>query len=83
MSCIIWREARQKAGYTGSLDNLLDTLNGIRLGTILEESKKTGKPKAIYMLEEMTEAERKIMSALGIDNAHNERPKIKDVGVYN
>jgi len=83
LSCIIWREARQKAGYTGSLDNLLDTLNGIRLGTMLEESKKTGKPKAIYMLEEMTEAERKIMSALGIDNAHNERPKIKDVGVYN
>ena len=60
----------------------LDMLNNIRLGTMLEESKKTGKPKATYMLEEMTEAEKKIMTALGIENAHNERPKIKDVGVY-
>jgi transposase len=82
LSSIIWREARLKAGYTGSLDNLLDMLNNIRLGTMLEESKKTGKPKATYMLEEMTEAEKKIMTALGIENAHNERPKIKDVGVY-
>ena len=82
LSSIIWREARLKAGYTGSLDNLLDMLNNIRLGTMLEESKKTGKPKATYMLEEMTEPEKKIMTALRIENAHNERPKIKDVGVY-
>jgi transposase len=82
LTSIIWREARVKAGYTGSLDNLLDILNNIRLGTMLEESKKTGKPKATYMLEEMTEAEKKIMIALGIENDHNERPKIKDVGVY-
>jgi len=82
LTSIIWREARLKAGYTGSLDNLLDMLNNIRLGTMLEESKKTGKPKATYMLEEMTEAEKSIMIALGIENAHNERPKIKDVGVY-
>ena len=80
---IVWREARQKAGYAGSLDNLLNTLNNIRLGTMLEESKTTGKPKATYMLEEMTEEERKILKALGIENAHSERPKIKGVGVYN
>jgi len=82
LTSIIWREARLKAGYTGSLDNLLDMLNNIRLGTMLEESKKPGKPKATYMLEEMTEVEKNIMTALGIENAHNERPKIKDVGVY-
>lgn len=83
MAAIVWKEARQKAGYTGSLDSLLDTLNNIRLGTMLEVSKKKGNPKAIYMLEQMSEQERKIMEALGIDNSHNEKPKIKDVGVYN
>jgi len=82
MATVVWREARQKSGYTGSLDNLLDTLNNIRLGTMLEISKKKGKPKATYMLEEMTENERSIMEALGIQNSHNERSKIKDVGVY-
>ena len=50
---------------------------------MLEESKTTGKPKATYMLEEMTEDERKILNTLGIENAHSERPKIKGVGVYN
>ena len=82
MATVVWKEARQKAGYTGSLDNLLDTLNNIRLGTMLEVSEKTGKPKATYMLEEMTESDRSMMEALGIQNSHNERPKIKDVGVY-
>jgi len=83
LSSVIWREARLKAGYTGSLDNLLDTLNGIRLSTMLEKSNKTGKPKATYLLEEMTEAEQRIIRALGVENAHNEQPKIKHVGVYN
>ena len=82
LSSIIWRKARLKVGYTGSLDNLLDMFNNIRLGTMLEESKKSDKPKATYMLEEMTEAEKKIKIALGVENAHNERPKIKYVGVY-
>jgi transposase len=82
LSSIIWKEARLKAGYTGSLDGLLDMLNNIRLATMLEESKKSGKPKANYMLEVMSEQEEKIMSALGVENAHNEQPKIKDVGVY-
>jgi len=83
LSSVIWREARLKAGYTGSLDNLLNTLNGVRLSTMLEKSKKTGKPKATYVLEEMTEAEQRIITALGVENAHNEQPKIKHVGVYN
>jgi len=34
---------------------------------MLEESKKTGKPKATYKLEEMTEYEKKIMQVLGIE----------------
>jgi transposase len=82
LSSIIWGEAKLKASYAGSLDNLLDMLNNIRLGTILEESKKTGKPKATYKLEEMTEYEKKIMQVLGIEKDHNERPKIRNVGVY-
>jgi len=82
LSTIIWREARLKAGYKGSLDSLLDILNNIRLGAMLEESKKTGKPKATYKLEEMTKDEKRIIKALGVENDHNERPKIRNVGVY-
>lgn len=49
---------------------------------MLEESKKTGKPKAT-MLEKMTAVKHEILSALGIENEQNERLKIKYVGVYN
>jgi transposase len=82
LSSIIWREARLKTGYKGSLDGLLDMLNNIRLATMLQESKKAVKPKANYMLEIMSEQEEEIMSALGLKNLHNEQPKIKNVGVY-
>lgn len=30
----------------------------------------------------MNEVEKKIMIALSLENAHNEQPKIKNVGVY-
>ncbi|MBU0487770.1 IS1634 family transposase [Patescibacteria group bacterium] len=82
LSSIIWREAKLKADYAGNLDNLLDLLNNVRLATILEESKKTGKPKATYKLEKMSPEEEKIIKALGIENTHNEQPKIRNVGVY-
>jgi transposase len=82
LSSIIWREAKLKAGYRESPDSLLDLLNNVRLGTMLEDSKKTGKPKATYMLEELNDVEKRIMIALNVENAHNEPPKIKNVGVY-
>ena len=49
---------------------------------MLEELKKTGKPKVTYKLEEMTQDEKKIIKASDVENAHNEQPKIRNVGVY-
>ena len=48
----------KKLGFNGTLNNLLDKLNNIRLATLLEESKKKGKIKAVYQLEEMDEEEK-------------------------
>jgi len=85
LSAIAWKQAREKAKYKGTLDNLLDTLNNVRLGTILEETNKNkrGRIKAIYKLEEMSKEESTIIDALEIKDLHNNRPKIKGVGVYN
>ncbi len=82
LSAIVWRQAKIEALFTGALDTLLDMLNNIRLGTILEESKTRGKVKAIYKLEEMSDEEDAIMEALAIKDFHNNRPKFKGVGVY-
>lgn len=82
LSAIVWRQAKSEARFTGALDTLLDMLNNIRLGTILEESKTRGRVKATHKLEQMSDEENVIMEALAIKDFHNNRPKFKGVGVY-
>ena len=82
LSAIVWRQAKREARFRGSLDTLLDMLNNIRLGTILEKSKTRGRVKATSKLEEMSNEEDAIMEALAIKDFHNNRPKFKGVGVY-
>jgi transposase len=83
LSTLIWREIKSKINLKCTLDSLLDVLNNIRLGTLLEESKTSGKMKAIYKLEEMTADENAIIEALQIKDYHNKRPRFKGFGVYN
>ncbi|MCE5225570.1 MAG: IS1634 family transposase [Porphyromonadaceae bacterium] len=83
MSSLIWKQAREKAGFTGTLDSLFNTLGKIRLGSILEDSGSKGRPKAAYMLETTDELEDKLLSALEITEYHKERVTINALGVYN
>lgn len=83
LSAIVWRQAKLKAQFKGTLDSLLDTLGNIRLATVLENTKKRGRIKAMYKLEEMTDTEDQIIEALEIEDFHNARPKFDGVGVYN
>ena len=79
---IIWRQVKDEIGYDHSVDTLLDTLNNIRLATLLEESTTRGRVKAEYKLEEMSEEEKRIMEALKIKDFHINRPKFNGIGVY-
>jgi transposase len=76
-------KVKSNCNFSGSLNKLLNILSNIRLGTLLEKSKKPGRVKAIYKLEEMSDEEKKIVNALEIENFHIEKPKFKGVGVYN
>ena len=46
LAALLWRQARLQAGFTGSLDTLLDTLGNIRLAVVWEQSKTPGPAKA-------------------------------------
>ncbi len=83
LATIAWRRVRLSTEFNGTLDTLFDTLNNIRLATVLEESKTPGAVKAIYKLEEMSDMENTFMEALEIKDLHNSRLKINGVGVYN
>jgi transposase len=82
LGSLIWREARRKAHFSGTLDTLLDTLNNIRLTTLLEVTGKRGKPKATRQLEEMTEDQDRLMDALNLAHVHKKPLKINGVSVY-
>jgi len=62
---------------------LLDTLNNIRLSTLLEMSGKRGKPRATRQIEEMTEDQMRLMDGLNLADVHKKPLNIQGVGVYN
>ncbi|MFN2351480.1 MAG: hypothetical protein ABR497_05995, partial [Kiritimatiellia bacterium] len=83
LASLIWREARTKTDFTGTLDTLLDTLNNVRLSTVLEMSGKRGKPMATRMIEEMTEDQKRLIEGLNLADVHTKPVKLKGVSVYN
>jgi len=83
LASLIWREARIKANFTGTLDTLLDTLNNIRLSTLLEMSGKRGKPRATRLIEEMTKEQMRLLDGLKLADVHKKPLKIEGVSVYN
>jgi len=84
LSMLIWKIAREKAGYKGDLDNLLDTLNDIRLASIVtqDKSKTRGKINLKYQIEEVNDDEAKFIDALSICNSHKRKMKIEGISVY-
>jgi transposase len=82
LSAIVWQQVKSGTQFKASLTTLLDMLNNVRLGTILEESQTRGSVKATYKLEQMSDEEDMIMEVLGIKDFHNNRLKLKGVSVY-
>jgi len=82
LAALIWKEARNKTQFSGTLDSLMDTLNHIRLTTLLEMTGNRGKPCVKRQLEDMDEDQLSLFHALGLENIHEKPLKIKGVGVY-
>ncbi len=83
LSSLIYREVKAKTSFKGSLRTLLNSLNDIRLGAVLEDSKTSGPMKAFYKIEEMSKDQIEIMEVLDLVDLHNQRPKLNGFGVYN
>ncbi|NGX43227.1 MAG: hypothetical protein K940chlam7_01519 [Chlamydiae bacterium] len=82
LSTLIWHDAR-KTGFSGTLDNLLDSLNEIRLSRLIELTGKRGKPKVTYQLEEMSKEQETLVQALNLSEVHLKPLKIEGFSVYN
>jgi len=82
LSAIIFRQAKMRTGFNGTMDTLLDSLNDIRLAAVLSQSESPGPAKASYQLEQMSESQQQLMRALGVEDNHLRRPRFNGVGVY-
>jgi transposase len=82
MTTLLWREAKAKVQFKGSVDSLLDILNTIRLAATIDLSGKPGPHKVTYQLEQLDQSQRALAQALGVLDAHTNRPQLNGVGVY-
>jgi len=82
MSALLLKQARERSGYNGTLDNLLDSLGNIRLAAHIAPKEGRGRPSVTYQLEEMDPEEETLARALGLEELHTHRPGIDEVGVY-
>lgn len=83
LESIVYRRAQIHGYEKTNYDNLFDRLNTIRLATVIEKTGKTGRMKAVYQLEETEYEDEVLLDALHIKNSHINRPKLKNLVVYN
>ena len=82
LAAIVRREVVKKTQFTGSMDNLLDLLNNIRLAAMVEESTTPGPAKTTYKLEILDTQQQDIVRTLGIQDSHERRPVFRGHSVY-
>ena len=82
LSALLWYDAK-KIGINTTLDNLLDSLNGIHLGRFIESSGKQGRPKISYRLEDLSEEQKVLVDLFNLSKIHLKPLKIDGVSVYN
>lgn len=83
LSTIILREVRQNINFKGCLNTLFNMLKNIRLGVIIEKTKKKAKLKINYKIEEMEPSEEQLIQGLNLEKFHIKRPKFKSFSIYN
>lgn len=82
LTMLLWKIIRENTEYKGSLDNLLDSLNNIRLATIITKNIKKDKLDVKWQLEEMDENEKNFLQVLDGVNAHKKKININGISVY-
>ena len=82
LAALLWKQARENAQFDGTLDNLLDQLNEIRLATVLEKTDRPGRPKARHQLEQLNQPQQTLLEALALQDIHHKPLKIEGLSVY-
>ena len=81
LSTLLLNDA-QKEGFDGSLNHLMDSLNGIRLSRRVIHSSKQGKPRVEEGLEEMLQEQQNLMRVFNLSTIHLKPFKMEGINSY-
>jgi transposase len=81
LSTLLLNDA-QKKGFIGSLNHLMDALNGIRLSRRVIHFGKQGKPKVEESIEEMTQEQQTLVQIFNFSTIHLKPFKMEGISSY-
>ena len=82
LNTLLYKQVRENAGFSGCMSKFLDILDNIRLGSIIQESDKKGRPRVEFAVEMPDESESSFIRLFKLNDVHKNRPKIKGLSKY-
>ena len=83
LNALLYKRAKEEAGFAGSMSSFLNKLDNMRLGSIISDTGKKGAPRVEYQLEVLDSDDQVLLDCLDLQNIHITRPKVSGLGVYN
>ena len=82
LNTLLYKQAREKTGYTGCMNRFLDILDNVRLGSIIYDSGKSGRPRVEYSIETPEDNALPFIDVFKLEDLHKNRPKITGISKY-
>ena len=82
LNALLYKQAREKADYSGCMRSFLDILDNIRLGSIIKTSNKPGRPRVEYSVEDPEDRAVPFIDIFKLEDLHKKRPKIVGISTY-
>jgi len=82
LNALLYKQAREKADYSGCMGSFLDILDNIRLGAVTKVDSKPGRPRVEYSIETPEDPALPLIDIFGLNELHINRPKIIGLSKY-
>ena len=82
LNALLYKQSRECTDYSGAMSGFLNTLDNIRLGTVIQNSGSRGRPKVQYSLESADGYALLFIKLFRLDEMLKKRPKIKGLSKY-
>ena len=82
MNALLLKHVKDKCEFDGAMGSLLTKLDDVRLGSVIKQTGKKGRPAVEYSIESMDDETTRIVEAFGIEDLHLKRPKLAGFNTY-